>query len=116
MPKKPSRRSSSIGRKHKKGVKDKAKAAARDAAASARAAMAAVKKQQNKIVDKVQKALMFAGTPLACASPAGPAVPPPWLRPPPPHPVPAMPLMCRAAGDINAGTLSGNAAAYARAT
>ena len=68
MPKKPSRRSSSIGRKHKKGAKDKAKAAARDAAASARAAMAAVKKQQNKIVDKVQKALMFAGIPLACAS------------------------------------------------
>ena len=68
MPKKPSRRSSSIGRKHKKGAKDKAKAAARDAAASARAAMAAVKKQQNKIVDKVQKALMFAGIPLACVS------------------------------------------------
>ena len=69
MPKKPSRRSSSIGRKHKKGAKDKAKAAARDAAASsARAAMAAVKKQQNKIVDKVQKALMCAGIPLACVS------------------------------------------------
>ena len=38
MPKKPSRRSSSIGRKYKKGAKDKKFAAARDAAA-ARAAV-----------------------------------------------------------------------------